>query len=140
MAGPSTRRDKRLPPDERAVQPSASARSAVSPQPGRVLAVASPRRLPAFPDVPAVAEAADLPGFDPVTWTGFCAPEGTSQAAIDRIQREVANVLATPEIAQRLVQDGLEPVGSTPGAFRQFLVADKRKWGTVIRDGNIKSD
>lgn len=106
----------------------------------RVLAVASPRRLPAFPDVPTVAEAADLPGFDPVTWTGFCASKGTPQAAIDRIQREVAKVLALPEISQRLVQDGLEPVGSTPEAFKQFLVADKRKWGNVIKDGNIRAD
>ncbi|EJL77895.1 hypothetical protein PMI15_04519 [Polaromonas sp. CF318] len=103
----------------------------------RILAVASPRRLPALPDVPTVAEAG-IPAFDPVTWTGLCAAKGTPAAAIERVQREVAKVLAMPEISRRLVQDGLEPVGSTPQKFREFLVADKRKWGGVIKEANIK--
>jgi tripartite-type tricarboxylate transporter receptor subunit TctC len=103
----------------------------------RALAVASLRRLPGLPDVPTVAESG-LPGFDPVTWTGLCAAKGTPQAAIDRVQREVAKVIALPEVSQRLVQDGLEPVGSTPQQFRGFLVADKRKWGAVIEQGRIK--
>lgn len=103
----------------------------------RILAVASPRRLPALPEVPTVAEAG-IPAFDPVTWTGLCAAKGTPTAAIERVQREVAKVLAMPEISKRLVQDGLEPVGSTPQKFREFLVADKRKWGSVIKEANIK--
>jgi tripartite-type tricarboxylate transporter receptor subunit TctC len=105
----------------------------------RILAVASPRRLPALPDVPTMAESG-IPAFDPVTWTGFCAPKGTPVAAIERMQREVAKVLATPEIAKRLIQDGLEPVGSTPDKFREFLIADKRKWGAVIKESNIKAE
>ncbi len=102
----------------------------------RALAVASPRRLPGLPDVPTVSESG-VPGFDPVTWTGLCAAKGTPPAAIERVQREVAKVIAMPEIAQRLVQDGLEPVGSTPAQFRDFLAADKKKWGTVIRDAKV---
>lgn len=105
----------------------------------RILAVASPRRLPALPDVPTVAESG-IPAFDPVTWTGLCAAKGTPAAAIDRVQREVAKVLALPEISKRLVQDGLEPVGSTPQKFREFLAADKRKWGGVIKEANIKME
>ena len=105
----------------------------------RVLAVASPRRLQGLPEVPTVAESG-IPDFDPVTWTGICASKGTPVAAIERVQTEIAKVLAQPEIAQRLVQDGLEPVGSTPAKFREFLVADKRKWGTVIKDANVKAD
>jgi tripartite-type tricarboxylate transporter receptor subunit TctC len=105
----------------------------------RILAVASPRRLPALPDVPTVAESG-IPAFDPVTWTGLCAAKGTPAAAIERMQREVAKVLAMPEISKRLVQDGLEPVGSTPQKFREFLVADKRKWGGVIKESNVKAD
>jgi tripartite-type tricarboxylate transporter receptor subunit TctC len=105
----------------------------------RILAVASPRRLPALPDVPTVAEAG-IPAFDPVTWTGLCAAKGTPAAAIERMQREVAKVLAMPEISKRLIQDGLEPVGSTPQKFREFLVADKRKWGAVIKESNVKAD
>ncbi|CAN7450770.1 Bug family tripartite tricarboxylate transporter substrate binding protein [Polaromonas sp. LjRoot131] len=105
----------------------------------RILAVASPRRLPALPDVPTVAESG-IPAFDPVTWTGLCAAKGTPAAAIERMQREVAKVLAMPEISKRLVQDGLEPVGSTPQKFREFLAADKRKWGGVIKESNIKAE
>ncbi|RYF06064.1 MAG: tripartite tricarboxylate transporter substrate binding protein [Comamonadaceae bacterium] len=103
----------------------------------RALAVASPRRLPGLPDVPTVSESG-VPDFDPVTWTGLCAAKNTPQPAIDRVQREVAKVLAMPEIAQRLIQDGLEPIASTPQDFRSFLAADKRKWGDVIQQGRIK--
>lgn len=105
----------------------------------RVLAVASPRRLPGLPDVPTVAESG-IPNFDPVTWTGICASKGTPPAAIERVQREIAKVLALPEISQRLVADGLEPVGSTPEKFREFLAADKRKWGGVVKDAGLKAE
>ena len=105
----------------------------------RALAIASPRRLPGLPDVPTVSESG-VPGFDPVTWTGICAAKGTPPAAIERVQREIAKVIAMPEIAQRLVQDGLEPVGSTPAQFRDFLAADKQKWGGVIKDAHVTLD
>lgn len=105
----------------------------------RILALASQRRLSSLPDVPTVSEAG-IAGFDPVTWTGICAAKGTPPATIERIAREFANVLALPEIAQRLVADGLEPVGSTPEKFREFLAADKRKWGGVVKDAGIKTE
>jgi regulator of RNase E activity RraA len=59
---------------------------------------------------------------------------------VERIQREVAKVLATPDIAKRLAADGLEPVGSTPEQFRAFLAADKRKWGRVVKDADVKAE
>ena len=105
----------------------------------RILAVASPQRLKGLPDVPTVSESG-VPNFDPVTWTGLCASKGTPAAAIRRIQQEVAKVLAMPEISQKLIADGLEPVGSTPEKFREFLTADKIKWGAVIKDAGVKAD
>lgn len=105
----------------------------------RALAVASPRRLAAFPDVPTVSEAG-VPDFEPVTWAGICAAKNTPPAVVERIQREVAKVLAMPEIARRLTADGLEPVGSTPEQFRAFLAADKRKWGRVVKEAGVKAD
>lgn len=105
----------------------------------RVLAVASPQRLKGLPDIPTVSESG-VPNFDPVTWTGLCASKGTPPAAVARIQRELAKVLAQPEIAQKLVADGLEPVGNTPEEFRRFLAADKIKWGKVIQEAGIKMD
>jgi tripartite-type tricarboxylate transporter receptor subunit TctC len=105
----------------------------------RALAVASPRRLAAFPDVPTVTEAG-VPDFEPVTWAGICAAKNTPPAVVERIQREVAKVLAMPEISKRLAADGLEPVGSTPEQFRAFLAADKRKWGRVVKDADVKAE
>jgi len=105
----------------------------------RALAVASLRRLPALPEIPTVSESG-VPHFDPVTWTGICAPKGTPAPVIDRVQKEIAKVLAMRDISARLIADGLEPVGSTPAAFREFLAADKRKWGAVIKAANIQAD
>lgn len=105
----------------------------------RALAIASPRRLPSLPNLPTVSESG-VPDFDPVTWTGLCASKNTPQAAIDRLQQEVAKVIALPEINKRLVQDGLEPVGSKPEDFRRFLAADKRKWGNVVQQAGIVAE
>ncbi len=105
----------------------------------RALGVASLKRLPGYPDLPTIAEAG-VPDVDPVTWTGICAPKNTPPAAVAHLQRDIAKVLAMPEISRRLVQDGLDPVGSTPEAFRAFLAADKAKWGRVIKQAGVKAE
>lgn len=105
----------------------------------RILGVASLQRLKGLPDVPTISESG-VPHFDPVTWTGLCAAKGTPAAAIQRVQQEVAKVLAMPEISQKFIAAGLEPVASTPEQFRVFLAADKAKWGTVIKDAGVKAD
>ena len=102
----------------------------------RVLGVAATRRLDGLPDVPTFAEAG-VTAFDPVAWTGLCAAKGTPAPIIARLQKEVQQVLRQPEIAQRLKQDGMEVVGSTPEKFREFLVTDKRKWSEVIKAANV---
>ncbi|HEX7891767.1 MAG TPA: tripartite tricarboxylate transporter substrate binding protein [Ramlibacter sp.] len=105
----------------------------------RALGVASLKRLGAYPDLPTLHEAG-VPNLDPVTWTGICASKGTPPAVVARLQRDIAKVLAMPEISRKLVQDGLEPVGSTPEQFRDFLVADKAKWGRIIKQANVKAE
>jgi len=105
----------------------------------RPLGVGSLRRLPGYPELPTVHESG-VQNFDPVTWTGICAPKGTPPAAVARMQREIAKVLALPEISRKLVQDGLDPVGSTPEKFKEFLAADKAKWGRVIKQANVKAE
>lgn len=105
----------------------------------RALGVGSMKRLGAHPDLPTIHEAG-LPNFDPVTWTGICAAKGTPPAVVARLQQDIAKVLAMPEISRKLVQDGLEPVGNTPEQFREFLVADKAKWGRIIKQANVKAE
>lgn len=105
----------------------------------RALAVASPHRLVTFPDIPTMNESG-VPDFEPVTWAGICAAKNTPPAVVERIQREITKVLAMPEIAKRLAADGLEPVGSTPEQFRTFLATDKRKWGSVVKDADVRGE
>ena len=105
----------------------------------RALGVGNLKRLGAYPELPTIHEAG-VPNFDPVTWTGICAAKGTPPAVVARLQRDIAKVLAMPEISRKLVADGLEPVGSTPQQFRDFLVADKAKWGRVIKQANVKAE
>ena len=105
----------------------------------RALCVASGRRLPAYPDIPSIADEG-LPDFKPVTWAGICLAKGTPSPIVDRLYREIARVIAAPDVNARLIQDGLEPVGSSPEAFRDFLAADKRKWGQVIKVADIKPE
>ena len=102
----------------------------------RVLGVAASRRLEGLPDIPTFAEAG-VKNFEPVAWTGLCAARGTPTPIITRLQKEVQQVLRQPDIAQRLQQDGMEVVGSSPEKFREFLMTDKQKWSDVIKAANV---
>jgi tripartite-type tricarboxylate transporter receptor subunit TctC len=104
----------------------------------RALAVTSPRRLAALPDLPAVAEA--LPGFEIVGWYGIIGPAGMPEPIVARLHSEILKVLNSPDIHDRIVNDGSEPVGSTPEAFRQFMLADMAKWVKLVKESGAKMD
>ncbi|HET7527895.1 MAG TPA: tripartite tricarboxylate transporter substrate binding protein [Burkholderiaceae bacterium] len=105
----------------------------------RALAVTSPTRLEALPEIPTVAESG-LPGFEYSGWLGIAAPAGTPEAIIERLQREIAVILLTDEARQYFASYGREPVASTPAAFTAFIRAEHEKWGHVIRDSNIHAE
>jgi tripartite-type tricarboxylate transporter receptor subunit TctC len=105
----------------------------------RGLAVTSPTRLEALPDIPTVAESG-LPGFEYSGWLGIAAPAGTPQPIIERLQRDIAVILMTPEASRYFTSYGREPVASTPAAFAAFIRAEHAKWGQVIRDSNVKAE
>src|SRR5437763_5770570 len=86
------------------------------------IAIASPKRNPQLPDVPTVAESG-LPGFDVTSWYGFVVRAGTPQAIIDRIQRDSADALHSPDVQSRLAELGLEPVGDAPAQFAAIIDA-----------------
>ncbi len=98
----------------------------------RVLAVGTPKRSTVMPEVPTIAESG-LPGYDFSGSIGFVAPAGTSRNLIDRINGEFARALATPEVAQRLVAFGFEPVGSTPGEYAEAIRAEIRLFGKLVK-------
>jgi len=105
----------------------------------RALAVTSPARLEALPEIPTVAESG-LPGFEYIGWLGIAAPAGTPESIIERLQREIAAILLTDEARRYFASYGREPVASTPAAFAAFIRAEHAKWRQVIRDSNIKAE
>jgi len=96
----------------------------------RALAVTTPQRIPALPDVPAVAEA--LPGYEVVGWYGVIGPAGMPAPLVERIHDELVRVLAQPDLRERILSDGSEPVGNTPRELREFRTADLAKWAKVV--------
>lgn len=104
----------------------------------RALAITTPARVPTLPDVPAVAEA--LPGFSVVGWYGVLGPAKLPTPIVARLNDEFVRILNQPEVRERILADGSEPVGSTPEDFRRFLVADLAKWAKVVKESGAKLD
>lgn len=105
----------------------------------RALAVTSPKRLAAFPDVPTVAESG-YPGFEASTWSGLVAPAGTPPAVVEKLNAAAAKALALPFMQKRLAVEGSTPLGGTPAQFATFLKSEHAKWGGAIREARIKLD
>ena len=104
----------------------------------RGLAITTPKRVAAMPELPAVAEA--LPGFEVVGWYGIIGPANMPRAIVNRLHGELIRILNTPEVRDRILADGSEPVGSSPEEFRQFMLADLAKWAKVVKESGAKLD
>jgi tripartite-type tricarboxylate transporter receptor subunit TctC len=104
----------------------------------RALGVSLAKRLESLPDVPAIGEL--VPGYLGDAWHGVFAPAGTPQPIVDKLAADLAKVLAMPDVRKRLMDIGLEPVGTTPAQFAAIVKNDHAKWGQVIRNANIKLD
>ena len=103
----------------------------------RALMVTSEKRVSTLPDVPTAAEAG-LAGQEAYTITGLLAPAGTPKAIVDRLHREVARIVAEPDVQKRLDDLGFQVVANTPDAFAAQIKTEMEKWAKVIRDAKIK--
>ena len=103
----------------------------------RALAVTADKRHESLPDVPTMAEAG-YPGQTGETPIGIFVPAGTPAAIVDLLHRKVVQLVATPDVKQKLANIGFAPVADTPAEFTAFLKAEDEKWGKVIRDAGIK--
>jgi tripartite-type tricarboxylate transporter receptor subunit TctC len=103
----------------------------------KLLAVASPRRLPLMPDVPTVDEQG-VKGYELGAWFGLLAPAGTPKSIVERISSETSRAVHDPRFADRMKAQGLEVVGSTPDDMLKLMHDDTKKWAELIKATGIK--
>ena len=103
----------------------------------RALAISGAERSPLVPDLPTVAESG-LPGFDHSAWAGFLAPAGTPREVILKWYREVSRIVQVPEFRERQLAQGVEPVGTTPVVFADYIRTEIGKWGGAVKNAGIK--
>lgn len=106
----------------------------------KALGVTSATRASVLPNVPTFAESG-VPGFSLVAWNVWFAPRGTPPEIVARLNAEIAHVLADAEVVAKLRALGYEPgTGEDPKGVAEFVQAESRKWGELIRAAGIKAD
>ncbi|GAA0741122.1 tripartite tricarboxylate transporter substrate binding protein [Ideonella azotifigens] len=106
----------------------------------RFIAVTSPRRLAAFPDVPTVAESGGPAGYEVTGWTTIAAPPGLPKAVADKIQADITTALAEPDIKERYATFGYETFPVTREQFQAFIASESTKWADVIKRAKVSLD
>ena len=101
----------------------------------KALATLGPKRAPQLPDVPTVDET--IPGYEVINWFGLVLPTATPREIVQRLNSEVVKALRSPEVRERLAQQGAEPVGNSPEEFGAFIKSESAKWAKVIRGAHI---
>ncbi|MGZ5064822.1 MAG: tripartite tricarboxylate transporter substrate binding protein [Usitatibacter sp.] len=105
----------------------------------RALAQTGASRSAVAPDIPTVAEAG-VPGYELTVWFGLVAPAGTPREVVGKLNAEVLKILAMPDVRERFLAQGVEPLGSTPEEFRDHIRAQMAKWGKVVRDAGVQAE
>jgi tripartite-type tricarboxylate transporter receptor subunit TctC len=104
----------------------------------RPVGVTSLSRSSSLPSIPTMQEAG-VPGYEMSGWYGVMAPKGTPAAIVDKLNREMVRILKLPDTRERLARDGSDPVGSTSAQFGTHINTEVKRWATLIRDMNIRS-
>lgn len=103
----------------------------------RALAVSTRERAPALPDVPTAIESG-FPDYEVIGWFGLMAPHGTPQAIVERLSKETAAAMQSPEIRERTLAQGATPVGNSPAEFERFVRSEVERWTKIIRQAGIR--
>jgi tripartite-type tricarboxylate transporter receptor subunit TctC len=104
----------------------------------KLLAVATPKRIPQAPNLPAVAET--LPGFQFGSWNGFMVPAGTPKEIIDKLVEGSIEAVNTPSVREKLVQSGIVPGGTTPAQVAERFKADKKAFAEAVEIMGLKPE
>jgi tripartite-type tricarboxylate transporter receptor subunit TctC len=105
----------------------------------RALGVTTAKRSPAAPDVPTIAEAA-LPGFEASNWYGMVAPARTPPAIIRKVHDDIARALATPDVRERMLNQGMDPTTNAPEEFSAYIRSEIAKWAKVVKASGAKPE
>jgi len=105
----------------------------------RALAVTTARRSPIAPDVPTLAEAG-LAGYEIGSWQGVFAPAGTPADIVKRLNVEIVKIINMPDVREKLVNLGAEPVGDTPDEFAALVKSEGAKWAAVVKQSGARVD
>lgn len=106
----------------------------------KALAVTSAERSAAVPELPTVAEAGPLKGYEASSWFGLLAPAGTPADVVNRLQQETAKALGSPALKERLLAQGAIPSGMSPADFTKLIAAETKKWAEVVKASGAKVD
>jgi tripartite-type tricarboxylate transporter receptor subunit TctC len=106
----------------------------------KALAVTSAKRSTAFPDLPTIAEAANLPGYEATSWFGVLAPANLPPELLNTISREVIKAIQSPSVREKYTAMGAEAVGNTPAQFGVYINKEIAKWTKVVKDSGAKVD
>ncbi len=106
----------------------------------RALGVSSPQRLDALPEVPTLAEATGIKGFEADQWYGVVAPAGTPRDVVAKLNAQINAALASPELKARLGNEGAIATPTTPEAFGQLIARELARWKPVIQGGRVKAE
>jgi tripartite-type tricarboxylate transporter receptor subunit TctC len=102
----------------------------------RALAVSTPQRVAAAPDLPTIAET--VPGYEATGWQGLYAPAGTPRPIVDKIAAEVKRILSDPQVVQTLAGVGGEPAPMSPDGFAAYAKAERAKWAKVVAAAGVR--
>ena len=105
----------------------------------RALAVGSPKRSANYPEIPTFAEAG-LPGFEATAWQGLVGPAGLPPDVVRRLNEAFNKVMTMPDVRERLLGGGLDPVGGTPEEFGRFIRSEIVKWSKIAKDVGAKAE
>ncbi len=106
----------------------------------KFLAIAGPSRLPAYKDVPTVAEAGGPAGFEVSGWTAIAAPKGVPKAVADKIQHDIEKALAEPDIKEKFISFGYENYTPTRVQFQQYMDSESKRFADVIKKAGASLD
>jgi len=105
----------------------------------RALATTGEKRSPATPELPTMIEAG-VPGYVAVNWFGTVVPARTPAAVVAKLSQEFARTLRMPDVGERLLSQGLEPMSNTPGEFAAYIKSEMTKWAKVVKASGAKAE